>query len=35
MNFVTTTNDQKTKKQDGQKTFKYNVDQILRFAKKT
>ena len=35
MNFVTTTSDQKTKKQDGQKTFKCNVDQILKFAKKT
>ena len=27
MNFINTTSDQKTTKQDGQKTLKYNVDQ--------
>jgi hypothetical protein len=35
MNFESTTNDQEPQKQDGQKTFKHNVDQILKFAKKT
>lgn len=35
MNFTTTTSDQKTIKQDGQKNLKDNVDNILKFAKKT
>jgi len=35
MNFESTTNDQETQKQDGQKTLKHNVDHILKFAKKT
>ena len=35
MNFETTTDSQEPQKQDGQKTFKHNVDQILKFAKKT
>ncbi len=35
MNFESTTNDQEPQKQDGQKTFKHNVAQILKFAKKT
>lgn len=35
MNFIETTGDQTTTKQNGQKNLKENVDHILRFAKKT
>jgi hypothetical protein len=35
MNFITTTGDQKTTKQNGKKNLKDNVDNILRFTEKT
>ena len=35
MNFITTTKDQKTTKQNGRKNLKDNIDRILKFAVKT